>query len=56
VNDLTKKEQEKLIQFAKFFQNYNPLFRMAPGMALQFEQLRKEVLPIVDKAYSVENG
>ena len=52
MNKLSEKDQDQLLKFVRFFKTYNPQYRMAPGMALQFEQLRKETLPIVDKAYS----
>ncbi|CAB4169075.1 hypothetical protein UFOVP1516_6 [uncultured Caudovirales phage] len=49
MNNLNKQEQEKLLQFVKFLQSYNPEYRMADGMKTQFLQLRKEVLVILDK-------
>lgn len=49
MNNLSKHEQEKLLQFVKFLQSYNPEYRMADGMKAQFLELRKEVLVIMDK-------
>jgi hypothetical protein len=46
---MNKQEQEKLLQFVKFLQSYNPEYRMADGMKAQFLQLRKEILVILDK-------
>ena len=49
MNELNKKEQEVLLRFAKFFRNYNPEYRMAPGMAMQFQMLRSEVELILER-------
>ncbi len=49
MNNLSKHEQEKLLQFVKFLQSYNPEYRMADSMKAQFLELRKEVLVIMDK-------
>lgn len=46
---MNKQEQEKLLQFVKFLQSYNPDYRMADGMKIQFLIIRKEVLAIMDK-------
>ena len=47
----TKKEIEKLLEFAKFFKSYNPEYRMADGMKAKFLKLREEVEVIVDNQY-----
>lgn len=49
MNELTRAEQQKLLEFVRFLQSYNPDFRMADGMKNQFLQLRKEVLVVLDK-------
>jgi hypothetical protein len=47
--ELSKKEQEKLVEFARFLAGFNPEYKMAPGFAARFKELRNEVLPIVDR-------
>jgi hypothetical protein len=54
MKELTIAEQERLIEFAKFFKSYNPEYRMADGMKAQFLKLRTEVEKIIDKVYHVE--
>lgn len=48
---MNKKEQEKLLEFAKFFKSYNPEYRMADGMKAKFLLLREEVEIIVENQY-----
>jgi hypothetical protein len=47
--ELSKKEQEKLVEFARFLAGFNPEYKMAPGFAAKFKDLRSNVLPIVDR-------
>ena len=47
--ELSKKEQEKLVEFARFLSGFNPEYKMAPGFANKFKELRNWVLPIVDR-------
>jgi hypothetical protein len=54
MKELKVAEQEKLIEFARFFTSYNPEYRMADGMKAQFLKLRIEVEKIVDRMYHVE--
>lgn len=54
MNELTKKDQEKLIEFVRFFKSYNPDYRMAPVMQANFKLLRDECNSIVDKVYKPE--
>ena len=54
MKELNKKDQEVLIRYAKFFHNYNPEYRMAPGMAMQFQMLRKEVEVVLERLATPE--
>ena len=49
MNTLNKREQDKLIEFVRFFRSYNPDFRMAPIMQTNFKMLRDECNLIADK-------
>lgn len=51
MSDLSKQDQEKLIEFVRFFTSYNPEYRMADGMKAQFLKLRPEAERVVDKHY-----
>lgn len=49
MNNLTKEEQQKLLEFAKLLENYNPEYRMADVLKEKFLNLRKEVNFILKK-------
>jgi len=46
---VSERDQQKLLEFAKFFRTYNPEYRMAAGMASRFHTLRNEVDAILKK-------